>query len=650
MTSGVADMAGTVLEGRYRVDSLLATGGMSTVYAGLDLRLERPVAIKVMDRKLADNPTFLRRFELEARAAAKLHHPNIVAVYDQGIDETAVYLVMELVSGGTLRDLLEERGPLEPALTLAIAEPVASALTAAHRAGLVHRDIKPENVLIGWQEHSGGAVKVADFGLVRALSGSSLSTGNVILGTVAYLSPEQVATGDADPRSDVYALGILLFEMLTGRPPYNGDTALSVAYRHVHEDVPAPGELRPDLPPALDNLVLQATRRDPAARQQNAADLALAIERVRGGLGLPKVPVPVAAPPMLTDLEAATGPVDHGGPSGTRMFTRSAAEVLEPEPATEPQAEPAGPDPSAGYRKDRRRSRRWLAVVLVLVLLLAALIGVGAWWFGSGRWTAVPALSGMSKTQAQHNAEQADLTTRLTMRQNNTVPAGTVISSHPAAGADALRGSQVELVVSTGKPKVPKIEPGTSRQEAEQAIRSAGLRPAHESSGDRYSPSVAKGAVLAVTPSPGTPLPGNAEVTLLLSKGVAPIKVPDVTGSAHDDAFQALRRAGLSPYDLPGQFTGSGKPGTVLQTNPSAGASVPADADRRVGVVVSTGVQLPDVTGKKVGEARSTLEGLGLKVQVHQFLQSDDSQVLTQSTPPETTVAPGTEITLNALP
>ncbi|MFB9570602.1 protein kinase, partial [Saccharopolyspora hordei] len=298
-----------MLERRYRVDALLARGGMSTVYRGLDTRLDRPVAIKVMDEQYSGDRSFVQRFEREARAAAKLHHPDIVAVYDQGVDHGSdgdhVFLVMQLVEGCTLRDLIVDRGGQLPLpMALSVIEPVLSALDAAHRAEMVHRDVKPENVLIG----SDGSVKVADFGLVRAAAEAGTTSGSVILGTVAYLSPEQVTTGAADARTDVYAAGIVLYEMLTGRPPYVGDTALSVAYRHVNDDVPPPSELVPDLPPAIDELVVRATRRDPAQRPQSAEAFLTEVRKAREELGISLVPVPApesaertAQIPAITD-------------------------------------------------------------------------------------------------------------------------------------------------------------------------------------------------------------------------------------------------------------------------------------------------------------------------------------------------------------
>ncbi len=281
---------GGLLEQRYRVDSVLARGGMSTVYRGRDTRLDRDVAVKVMDPHLTADPAFVARFEREARAAAQLHHPAVVSVHDQGVDGDQVYLVMELIDGGNLRDLLNQRGKLPPAIALSVLGPVLSALGAAHRAGLVHRDVKPENVLIG----VGGQVKVADFGLARAIAETGVTSDSEILGTVAYLSPEQVETGAADARSDVYAAGIVLYEMLAGQAPYRGDTAISVAYQHVNSDVPS----IPEIPLALDTLVRKATRRDPSLRPANAEAFLAELERVGAELGLTPqaVPVPGSAP------------------------------------------------------------------------------------------------------------------------------------------------------------------------------------------------------------------------------------------------------------------------------------------------------------------------------------------------------------------
>src|SRR5215208_99379 len=281
-------LAGAVLDGRYRVEVMIATGGMSSVYRGLDLRLDRPVALKVMESRYAGDSQFLTRFQREARAVARLKDPGLVAVYDQGIDGQHPFLVMELIEGGTLRELLRERGPMPPHAVAAVLGPVLSGLAVAHRAGLVHRDIKPENVLIS----DDSEVKIADFGLVRAVAEAKITSTSVILGTAAYLSPEQVSTGDADPRSDVYSVGILAYELLTGSTPFKGDTALTVAYQRMDHDVPAPSTVIGGVPTQFDELVRRATARDPAGRYADAEDMATELEAIVDELGLPDFRVP----------------------------------------------------------------------------------------------------------------------------------------------------------------------------------------------------------------------------------------------------------------------------------------------------------------------------------------------------------------------
>ncbi|WP_019816143.1 protein kinase domain-containing protein, partial [Saccharomonospora saliphila] len=358
MTRTETSLEGALLDRRYRVGTLLARGGMSSVYRGVDTRLDRPVAVKVMDSRFADDRTFVERFEREARSAARLHHPHVVAVHDQGFDTPAgpesrrAFLVMELVDGGTLRDLLRWHGRLDVGLALTVFEQVLSALAAAHAAGLAHRDVKPENVLVGPGGDTGGVVKVGDFGLVRAVANAGTTSTSVILGTVAYLSPEQVTSGAAGERADVYSAGILLYEMLTGRVPYTADTALSVAYQHVNDDVPPPGRLVEDLPPALDELVVRATRRDPAARPDNAGVLLAEVSRVRNELGLrpARIPVPVRH-------DAATAPGADGGP-GTAAST--GAGTLHDAERTVP-AIPAVPGETSGPRGTQALPRESVA-------------------------------------------------------------------------------------------------------------------------------------------------------------------------------------------------------------------------------------------------------------------------------------------------
>src|SRR3954447_26620371 len=338
-------LVGAVLDGRYRVDAMIATGGMSAVYRGLDLRLDRPVAVKIMDSRYAGDNQFLTRFQREARAVARLKDPGLVAVYDQGIDGQHPFLVMELIEGGTLRELLRERGPMPPHAVAAVLRPVLGGLAVAHRAGLVHRDIKPENVLIS----DDGEVKIADFGLVRAVAEAKITSTSVILGTAAYLSPEQVSTGDASPESDVYGVGILAYELLTGTTPFNGDTALTVAYQRMDHDVPPPSTVIGGVPAQFDDLVLRATARNPTDRYADAGDMAAELEAIVDELALPdfRVPAPQNSAQHLSaqihrDSEARNAATDTVRPAQPHRHTKALTRGPNDWQNDEPQIESHG--------------------------------------------------------------------------------------------------------------------------------------------------------------------------------------------------------------------------------------------------------------------------------------------------------------------
>jgi serine/threonine-protein kinase len=393
-------LEGELLDGRYLVETKIATGGMSTVYRGLDTRLDRPVACKVMDPRYAGDQQFLTRFQLEARAVARLKHPGLVAVYDQGRDHRHTFLVMELVEGGTLRELLRERGPMPPHAVTAVLRPVLGGLGVAHRAGLVHRDVKPENVLIS----DDGEVKLVDFGLVRAMAEAGITSTSVILGTAAYLSPEQVASGSSDPRSDVYSVGILTYELLTGATPFTGDTALALAYQRMDHDVPAPSTQIEGVPVQFDELVLRATSRDADRRYPDAAAMAEHLEAIAAELNLPAFQVPAPRNSAqhasaeihqsrihehTTERHAAPAapapilPVRHP----TRAMTRGPddwddATAEHQDFELPPAGQFAGIDITE-FAWARQRARRttilWLAVVLVLTGSVAA----AGWSLGS---------------------------------------------------------------------------------------------------------------------------------------------------------------------------------------------------------------------------------------------------------------------------
>ena len=543
-------LPGTVLDRRYRIDAPIARGGMSTVYAGTDLRLDRQVAVKVMAPALAHDPAFTERFVREARTAARLSHPNAVAVFDQGAEDTragrVVFLVMELVPGSTLREVLHRRGRLRPDEAVSVLEPVLAALAAAHRAGLVHRDVKPENVLVS----ADGTVKVVDFGLARAVAAPSTSTqSGMVLGTVAYVSPEQVARGVSDARTDVYSAGVVLFELLTGTPPYGGDSALAVAYRHVHDDVPAPSTRVAGIPPALDELVLRATRREPGGRPADAGVFLAELAMARTDLGLRRVPSREVA--SASGIEAPTVPAGPGrtgptapalcGPRGTTALPAYARPV---QPPGRPRrgASRVGPADGSGWPAERRRRRTWSWVALAVVLLAALSVGTVAWWFGSGRFAAVPSLTQLTRAQAEARLDGVDLTGRFDQEPSETVAAGRVVRSEPAPGGRVLRGHSVTVVLSSGPPAVPVPSvTGRSVDDAQGAIRQAGLQPqlTEQSSAD-----VEAGQIISQTPAGGTAKRGST-VALVVSTGPGIVAVPDVRGLSIDDARQKLTDAGF---------------------------------------------------------------------------------------------------------
>ena len=703
--NGSTNLLGELLDGRYRIESPIARGGMSTVYRGLDTRLDRPVAVKVMDPAFAGDPEFLSRFEFEARAIARLSHAGLVAVHDQGRDRGHAFLVMELVEGGTLRELLRERGALPVEVALSVLEPVLAALSTAHRAGLVHRDIKPENVLIA----DDGTVKVADFGLVRAVAATGNTASNVILGTAAYLSPEQVLSGAADARSDVYAAGILLHELLTGAPPFTGDSTLSVAYQHVNSTVPAPSSVVGGVALELDDVVAAATARDPAQRYRDSGQMLGAVLAARRALGLQRVRVPT---PQRSAEHASHS---RSATTGLPLQPTRALTGLVPRPATADNPPPEDTDrlPTvSAFDTERRRARRTGLVWFVVVALLATAVGVGAWWLGSGRFTNVPQLTGLDQAQAREVLTAAHLDAVLQPGYDDSAAVDRVLAAQPAAGATVARGSEVVITVSLGRPTVPAVAVGTALVAAEQQLTAVTLGATVGPGA--YDDTVPEGRLLALDPPPGRTVAVGTAVTVTLSRGPAPVVIPNLTGRSATAATGALTSAGLtvgatttafsptvpgggvvstSPRagsgsrrgtavnlvvsssltvpDVAGQSaeraratliaagftpvdggtTGEGRTdaGTVAATSPTAGALVdPAAA--QVQVVVSDVVTVPGLRGHSVGSARAALEALGLRVRVSQLVATDTSLVLSQDVAGCTRVRPGTTVTLTAFP
>jgi serine/threonine protein kinase/beta-lactam-binding protein with PASTA domain len=642
-------VVGLVLEGRYRLEERLARGGMSTVYGATDLRLHKTVAVKVMAEHLAHDPTFVDRFTREARAAAMLSHPNVVGVSDQGSDQGLVFLVMELVRGRTLRDLLTARGRLTVAEAFAVLEPVLSGLTAAHRAGIVHRDIKPENVLIGLD----GVVKVADFGLARAVvgTGQTSQTGGVLIGTVAYLSPEQLERGRADARSDIYAAGIVLYEMLTGHPPYGGDTPLAVAYQHVHHDVPAPSAEVPGLPWAVDELVARTTRRDPAGRPLDAGAFLAELGHVRKDVGIEPVPVPTgrstAGPGTIRPTNRPTHPRHPSDPYTEvlgRSIDRNGRTSMLPGMG-------AGPTTSVGGRRpplERPRPglpphirRRRARFAVALVLLMAITVGAVGWWLGEGRWTAVPMLVGKEQATAIDLLRQAGLDPDPVVQEwSEDVPAGQVISTDPARG-ELIRGTDVRVVVSKGQERY-EVDPALVGQPVADVERTLQENlPIQVTVSEAHHNEMAAGLVIGFDPPAGTKLPRDSVVTVLVSLGHAPVAVPDVTGQTPEQAEANLEAAGFQVARGEDGRSAAVDKGEVMSLTPG-----PADGAQPYGSTVTYSVSVglplatvPDLKGMTEEEATAALAAAGLKVDATKFIgnkvrqqQPDAGEVVEQGT------------------
>jgi beta-lactam-binding protein with PASTA domain len=586
-------LVGRVLDGRYHVVSRLARGGMATVYEAVDSRLDRTIALKVMHPGLAEDEEFVSRFIREAKSAARLSHPNVVAVYDQGADDGHVFLAMEHVPGRTLRDLLREVGRLNPRQALEVFEPMLAALGAAHQAGIVHRDVKPENVLLS----DDGQVKVADFGLARAVANAtSHTTSGILMGTVGYLSPEQVERGIADPRSDVYAAGIVLFEMLTGDKPYDGETALQVAYRHVHDDVPPPSSIVAGLPAELDALVVRATSRDPEKRPVDA-------KRFRADV--------VAA--RLAMSEEELGPIE---PSVSSLGDLDHTLVV-PLGGTPPMGVPrtvARRGDTGPVRAPRARRRRGPIALLVILVLAAVLAGAG-WYYGLGPGSNVttPSLLKLTLAQATHKAAADDLSVKVVGRAFSEVePVGTVVETDPKPGHDISKNGQIGLTLSKGPERydVPALT-GKTEEEARQI-----LEDSHFVVGEPtrvYDDVAPVGSVIGTHPTAGTSLPPGTAVSLVVSKGVEPVDVPDVTGKSLDDARAALKDAGLRSKVADEKYDEQVAAEDVISQSPKDGK---APKDSVVQLVVSKGpplVPVPDVVGMSIGDAIDRLHAAGFR-------------------------------------
>ncbi|MFD3607501.1 Stk1 family PASTA domain-containing Ser/Thr kinase [Streptomyces atroolivaceus] len=623
-------LVGQLLDGRYRIDARIAVGGMATVYRAMDTRLDRVLALKVMHPALATDAAFVERFIREAKSVARLAHPNVVGVFDQGAQGAYVYLAMEYVAGCTLRDVLRERGALQPRAALDILEPVLAALGAAHRAGFVHRDMKPENVLIG----DDGRVKVADFGLVRAVGTATDTTGS-LLGTVSYLAPEQIEQGTADTRSDVYACGVVLYEMLTGGKPHAGDTAAQVIHQHLNTDVPAPSGAVPGLAAGLDELVAAATARDPDVRPSDAVALLASSRDVRAALTQEQLDAmpPQAIAEVHDGAEDRTSVIPRVIPAGQGTAHHTSRLEMPAETGSGRRM------PFAG------RGRRGLVAVIAAVLMVLG-AGAGVWYINSGQFTRVPSILGQTQSAAEKRLADEGLDLKGVERAySDTVKRGTVISSDPDPG-ERIRGNDaVKLVISRGPEivEVPDVE-SLALADARRELKKSGFAPGMVTR--EFSAEIDRGKVIRTDPRAGTERRPDSAVALVVSKG-SPVDVPDVTGLPAEEATAALDKAGLEAKVLPDRVNSPEAAGEIARQTPGSGAEA-AEGDT-VELTVSKGprmLQVPDVTGKDVDQARSTMEEAGFEVKVDRPFLSFSDTVGSQSVEGGEKAAEGSTITI----
>jgi beta-lactam-binding protein with PASTA domain/serine/threonine protein kinase len=653
-------LVGKLIDGRYEVVSRIARGGMATVYLAIDRRLDRDVALKVMHGHLAEGAAgsaFVARFRREARSAARLTHPGLVAVYDQGIDGDTSYLTMEYIDGENLRRRLTEEGALSVEESLRILEEVLDALAAAHRSHLVHRDIKPENVLLA----TDGRVKLADFGLARAVTEVTSTTTGTVLGTVAYLAPELVAQGISDARTDVYAAGILLFELLTGRQPFTGATPIQVAFQHVNSQVPGPSSLVAWLPAEIDDLVTALAAREPDDRPVDAGAALALVRRTRLSLD-PATLARRADVPDRVGRDAADEsdtpegpddePTESGGP-GSDSGDSSETTVIGLNPAGSTVALPIGlalrEGGPAGATPTRSRHRLRLtlyvlgAVAAVAAVLLFMLVGPGA-------YTSVPDVVGDPQAAAVATLTADGLKPTATDVFDDA-EVGTVVSTKPGPDGRVHKGGAVAVAVSKGPDlvAVPDKLVGTMQAAAKAALEAVGLAVAYAPD-KNYDDTAPVGSVLAVDKKPGDMVKRHSTVTLTLSDGPAPLTIFSVVGATQQQAEKDLNSAGLKMAVGAPAFSDTVPAGSVISQDPAAGT--PGRRSSTVTVVISQGppiVVVPDVRQTKYDDAKPVLEALGLKVvrqQIVPFAGSGNGKVYLQSIPPNTPVPKGSTVTL----
>ncbi|MCU1418315.1 MAG: pknB [Schumannella sp.] len=626
-------MIGRLIDGRYQVRSRIARGGMATVYLATDLRLERRVAIKVMHGHLADDESFKQRFIQEARSAARLAHPNVVNVFDQGQDADSAYLVMEYLPGITLRDLLQEYGSLTAEQTLDISEAVLSGLAAAHKAGIVHRDLKPENVLLA----DDGRIKIGDFGLARAATANT-ATGAALLGTVAYLSPELVTRGVADTRSDIYAVGIMMYEMLTGEQPFVGEQPMQIAYQHANDSVPTPSTKNPRVPAELDELVLWATARDPEQRPRDARAM---LDQLHDTEALLRTALPAGTASAQRTVVMPSAPTAPAPNPAAEAETQ----ILGPRITARAAAAAEVPDSTAALAVASQKRRGRGVVLVVVITVLALLAGGTGWWFGLGPGSKVTIPQSIEgKTPAEATAILEDLGFKVAAQNGTidspTVPKDAVAQADPAIGEAVAKGGTVQLLISTGpKPIAFGITVGMPVDEAKAAIKAAPWTATDPIT--QFDAKIAKDTVIDVLAADGTTsLIGTKattygelqKLTLVVSAG----PVPAVKGEDLDDAITILNGVDLHASAGEQAYSDSIPEGKVVAIQLDDGQVLHPGDD--VLLTTSRGpapVDVPNIVGMTWAAAKAKLDELGIKYDYNQGADLAPELVTVRSTNPE---------------